>query len=106
MCWIEGVGEAVPAGGVGNLAHQCHGGGGVEEVEQLVLGALGHPGQQIQVELPADHRGQRQDLADGLAEAGHPGADHLAHAVGHRHRFEVGGGRPSAGVVLVDGAGL
>jgi len=76
----EGVGEAVTPWDTGNLAHESRHAGGVEEVEQLVLGALGHMGEQVHIELTSDDRGEREDLVGGLAQAGNPGADHLAHA--------------------------
>ena len=84
----EGVGEGVAPGGVGQLAHQGHGGRGVEDVEQLVLGGLGRPGQEIEIEVPTDDRRQRQHPPGVLAQSHHPGPDHLAHAVGQGHRVQ------------------
>ena len=98
----EGVGEAVVPRGVGELAHQGRGRRGVEDVEQLVFRCLGGPGQHIEVEVPADHRGQRQHPLGVVSQSPDPCADHHPDAVGQRHLFEGVRCDPPAGGVLVD----
>ena len=78
----EGVGEVVAPGGVGQLPHQGDRRRRVEDVEQLVLGDARRPGQQVEVEVAADDRGDRQHPFGVRPESHHPAADHLAHAVG------------------------
>jgi hypothetical protein len=55
----EGMGEAV-APPIGQLTYQGRRGGGVEDVEQVVVAGLGGSGQQVEVEVAADDRGHRE----------------------------------------------
>ena len=102
----EGVGEGVAARGVGLLADQGGVGGGLQDVEELVLGHGDGPGQQVEIEVAPDDRRHRQDAPGVRAEPTDPGADHLAHAVGQRQVVEGSSGHPAPGVVLADGARL
>ena len=102
----ERVGEVVAPGHPGQLVDEVDGGGRVEDVEEIVLGDLGGPGQHIEVEVPPDHRRSRKHALGLLPEPADPGADHLADAVGQRRVTEVGDRRPMSGVVLVDLPGL
>ena len=54
----------------------------------VVVGGLGGPRQQIEVEVATDHRRDRKDPLGVLSESPDPHADHLAHAVGQRDPFE------------------
>ena len=68
----ECVGKRVAPGQLLDLAHQRARGRGVEDVQQLVLRALRHRREQVEVELPPDDRGKGQDLSCVLAQPRHP----------------------------------
>ena len=105
MRWIERVGEVVPAR-VGHLAHQGHGDGRVEHVEQVVFGGLGGAGQHIEIEVAADHSCDREDALGVLSEAPDPRTDHLADTVGQRGAVEGVVRDPTPVRVLGDRTGL
>ena len=81
----EGVGEAVAARGVGRLAHQGDGRGGVEDVEQLVL--------EVFVALARTSRSKSRPITAAIDKTRSasgpkppdPSPDHLTDAVGQSH---------------------
>ena len=100
------VGEAVTARRTGQFAHQRHGRGRVEHVEEVVFRCLGRAGQDIEVEVPTDH-GRHGEHAFGVwSESSDACADHFADAVGKRHLFEGGCRGPTSVGVLGDRPGL
>ena len=102
----EGVGEAVVPRRACEFPHKGRRGRGVEDVEQLVFRCLRGPGQHVEVEVPADHRGQRQHPFGVGSQAADSCADHHTDAVGQGHLFEGVACDPSAASVLVDGSRL
>ena len=76
------MGEDIVAGYVADLADEGREVGRIEDVEQLVLGAVGDRRQDFQVEIAPDHGGQREHLLGRVAQPANPGSDDLAHAVG------------------------
>ena len=78
------VGERVAPGHARGLDQDARAHGGVEGVEQLVLGHVDDALEHRQLELAAD---QRRDLKHALRALGQPrdaALDHVAQAVGHR----------------------
>ena len=102
----EGVHEAVVARRVGQLAHQRRPGGGVEDAQHVVVGQPAGGGEQVEVEVAADHRGQRQHPFGFPAQPSDPSADHGVHARRQRHLIERHRGDPAALAVACEGAGV
>lgn len=102
----ESVDERIATGGIGWFTHQGHGGGGFEDVEQLVVGSPGCSGQEIEIEIPTDDGRHRQHPPGVCSESSDPRPDHLTQAVGQSHLLQGVLGRPASGSVLVNGAGL
>ena len=98
----EGVGEAVAASGVAKFPHQRRGRSGVEDVEQFVFRCLGGTGEHIEIEVPANHRGQRQHPPGVVPESPDPCTNHHPDAVGQGHLFEGVRSDPPTSGVLVD----
>ena len=100
------VDEGKPSLGVRQLAHERRMGGGIEDIEHLVLGPLRRLREKLEVEVPPDDRCQRQHL-DGIgSESSDPGPDHLMDAVRKRHLLQGVIRDPVAHCVLVDEARL
>ena len=64
------------------------------------------PGQHVEVEVPADHRGQRQHPLGVVSQPPDACADHHTDAGGQGHLFDGVPCDPPAGGVLVDRPGL
>ena len=93
----EGVGEAVAPGNVDQLTHQAAAAAASRTSRSSPSELLGHPGQQLQVEVPSDHR--RQGRGPGwrrLAQPGHSGADDFSHAVGQGQGWPSDAAPPSS----------
>ncbi len=101
----ERVGEVVTAR-VGHLAHQGHRDRRVEHVEKVIFRGLRCPGQNIEVEVAADHGCDREDALGLLSEAPDPRTDHFADAVGQRGSVEGVVRDPTPVRVLGDRTGL
>ena len=102
----EGVGEVVVPGCVGEFAYQGRSGGGVEDVEQLVFRCLAGAGEHVEVEVAADHRGERQHPLGVWSQPPDACADHRTDAGGQGDLLDGVGCHPSAGGILVDRPGL
>ncbi len=98
--------EVVPPLRIGHLTYYGNCRRGFKDVEQVIFGCLGRPGQDIEVEVPTDNRGHGQHPLGILSEAPNPSADHLAHTVGQHHLLEGGFCDPSPAGVPVDRAGV
>jgi len=73
---------------------------------QVVLGGPGGPGQHIELEVPADHRGQRQHPLGVVSQSPDPCADDHTHTGGQGQGIEGVLCDPPAGGVLGDRPGL
>ena len=82
----QGVGERVAAGRARDLHEQRAAHGGVEDVEQLVLGEAGDALEQLEVEVAADQRGDAEHATGVLGQAADARRDHVAHALRARRR--------------------
>ncbi len=101
----QGVREGEPLGGPVDLGHHRGARRLFEGVEHGALVALRDAGQQTQIEVAADDRRHRQDLLHVVAEASHPLAHHLAHALGQPDLGQLDRAHP-APVLLADGGRL
>ena len=101
----EGVGEPVAPRGVA-LGEERGGDAGVEVVEELVLVGVGEQGEEVDVELAADHRRQGQHPQRLVAESLDASADDVADAARQAELVELAGEDPSAVVVEHDPARL
>ncbi len=99
------VGEPIPVRGAALDEHR-----GVdrrvEEVQQRVHADVGEAGEEVDVELAADHRGEAQDAQGFVAEAFDASADDVADTGREAELFELAGEGPAAVVALDDPAGL
>ncbi len=102
----QSVGEAVAPRYVRNLAQEGGTGGSVEDVEQLLLAEVGHRVEQVEVEVPSDDRCHGKDPTCLCTEPADPGGDDFSHTVGQHHLGHFPCCRPTATIVLIDGAGL
>ena len=75
--------------GLRHLAHQGNRRRGIENVEQVVLAGLRGPGQQVEIEVPADDRRHREHPPGFLPQSPDPRPDHLAHTVGQGRTARV-----------------
>ena len=89
------VGEPIPVGGA---ALDQHRGAdrGVEEVQEWVFADIGESGEEVEVELAADHRGEAQDAEGFVAEAFDAPADDVADTGREAELFELAGEGPAA----------
>ena len=78
----EGMLEGDPPDEVRHLLDETRGDDRVDEIDQVVLGSTRHLGQQRNVELPADHRCETQQLVQFVVELG----ESLAHEVSDSRR--------------------
>lgn len=78
----QGVAEAVAACDIGQLPDEGRSRSGLEHVDEVAFGHVGHSSQQVEVKVATDDAGRRQDRTRGLAETGDAGQQHLAHAPG------------------------
>ena len=102
----EGVGETEVLNGSLDLDEKPCPDAGVDDVEQCILVAVNHSSEDLDVEVAPDHRRLGEHPAHLLTEAVHPLSHHLADALGQALLVEVLAGDPTAGLVLVDEAGL
>jgi len=102
----ESVGEAVAPGYAGQLPHERHRRSCVEHIEELIFRCGGGPGQEAEIEVPADNRSDRQHPLGVLPQPPDAGTDHHAHAVGQGQLLQGGLRRPPTRRVLVDGPGF
>ena len=100
--WVNAKRPATVAGARTNAAASA----ASKQVEHVVLVDVGGAGEQLQVEVPADHRRGRQHPGRLRAEARHPGADHLADRVRESQLLHGEVRHPPPGVVPVDRPGL
>ena len=91
------VHEAVAAELLLGLADEPGADRTVEQIEQSVLVDVDQPGEHVEVELAADHRGERQRLLGRFAEARDAMRDDLAHARRQAEVVEIAGEHPAAG---------
>ena len=81
--------------------------GGIEHVEQVVLGGLRRPGQEVEIEVPADDRRHREDPPGFLARVARTLAPITSRTdVGQGRGVECVLGHPPSVGVLTDRAGL
>ena len=90
----EGVGEAVVPGVSASSRTRAAAVAASRMSSSVVFRCLGGPGQHVEVEVPADHRGQRQHPLGVWSQPPDAGADHRADAGGQRHRVEGVARRP------------
>jgi hypothetical protein len=109
------VGEAPGAELVGRADQHPGPGGLTEQGQHRADGLAGDPGQDRRAQVGAEHRGGLQQPDAGVAEAGQPAPDRVAHPVGERGRVQVSDQQPAdlldeervaAGPVLHAGAEL
>ena len=72
------MGEGVAPGGARDLDQQRASHGGIEHVEQLVLGEAGDTLEHLEVEVAADQGGDAEHAAGVLGQAAHPSRDDVA----------------------------
>ena len=85
----EGMGEGVLPTAPGVLPDERHRPGRVQRVEQGVLRNLARLRQQVEVELEADHRRQREDALGVVPESHHACPNHVADAVREGREVQV-----------------
>ena len=98
----QGVREAEPVETPLDLGQEPRLDASVDDVQHRVLVQTGDKCQHLDVEVPTDHRRQRQDLAHVLSEAVDPLSHHLSDTLGKTLLVQVGARHPPSGVVLVD----
>jgi hypothetical protein len=84
----ERVGKDVVTRGTRNFAHQCRRGGGLQDLEDFVLGEASRPCQKVEVKAPSDYRGNGQRSFGAIPEACHSTPHDLSDAVGQGQRTE------------------
>jgi hypothetical protein len=98
----ESVREAVAPRSPRQVGDHCRTLRLLKEIDQVVLVHTGRLREQVEVEVPADHRRRREHLGGVVPEARQAGPDDRPHTVGKsKLPFGVGSG-PTSGVVLVD----
>ena len=80
----ERVHEAKLSDPLGRFRQQRGGNGSLQVIQQGTRADVEHRLQELEVEDPADHGREPQDLEGLVAEALHAPLDHLAHALGQR----------------------
>ena len=98
----EGVSEAVVTWRVGKFPHQSRGDSGVEDFEQFDFRCLGGTSEHIEIEVPADHRGQRQHPPGIVSQSPDACTDHHPDAGGQGHLLDGVRCDPPTSGVLVD----
>ena len=102
----ERVREVVAPRHVGHFLHQRRRARRVEDVQQLILGCGGSGREHVEVEVPADHRRQRQHPLGLRSQSPDTRPDDHQHRVGQCGEFERAGQRPPAIGILDDHLGL
>ena len=102
----QSVRERVTPWCVRNFADEGGTARGVEDVEQLLLVEVGHGVEQVEGKVPSNHRCHGKDPSCLRTEPADAGGDDFSHTVGQHHLGHLRCGRPSATLVLVDGASL
>ena len=86
------MGEPMPVDG--HFDHQVRRGCRVERIEHVVGSPSEHVGEQIHVELVADHCGRPQDPLHDVAQSVQSSADHLVDTVGNAGLLDMQLTRP------------
>ncbi len=102
----QGVRELVVPGAVGELVDERRRLGFVEHFEEIELGDVRGCGQQLEIEVASDDRGDRERSRGRGTESAEPGADDDPNAVGEAQLLDLEAAEPSTVLVLLDRPGF